>query len=51
LPRLWADASHLRAELVSPITPFFEQSMAERADDVGMLAIDAALRLSLQERS
>jgi hypothetical protein len=39
------DAPDLRNELVSLLTPFSDQQIAERLDDLGMLSVDAALAL------
>jgi hypothetical protein len=48
LGRCIVDAPDLQAELVSLLTPYSQQQVAERLDDLGTLAVDAALSLCHQ---
>lgn len=48
LGRCIVDAPELQAELVALLTPFSEQQIAERRDDLGTLAVGAALSLCHQ---
>jgi hypothetical protein len=51
LGRCVVGAPQLQAEIVSLLTPFSDQQLAERLDDLGMLTIGAALTLCHQGRS
>jgi len=45
LGRCIVDAPELQAELVTLLTPFSDQQLAERVDDLGSLAVGAELKL------
>jgi hypothetical protein len=51
LGRCIVDAPDLQAELVTLLTPYSQQQFAERVDDLGTLAVGAALSLCHQGKT